>query len=199
MIRNKAHLSRELGKIMGFLKPKLRLRQYMTPPSIAAELLWTAFMSRDIEGRRVFDLGCGTGMLTIGASLLGGDVTGFDLDPEAIEVAIENAQMLNVHILVFEEDVESVSDFCDTVVMNPPFMVKGGKNDKVFLEKAFKLANRVYSIHTSQTRDWVQKFAKSNGFTAHLISVREFPLPKQYEHHEQLKGKQKVDLWFFSK
>ena len=90
-----------------------------------------------------------------------------------------------------------MTDLADTVIVNPPFMVKGGINDRVFLEKAFSLARNVYSIHTSQTRDWVQKFARDNGFTAHLISFRDFLLPKQYAHQGKIKGSQKVDLWYF--
>jgi len=194
---NKSRLSRELGKIQGFLKPKRSLRQYMTPPSIASELVWTAYMNEDIEGRIIFDLGCGTGMLMIGAALLGGAVTGFEIDPEAIKVAINNAMNLRVKTLVFQGDIDEVKGECDTVLMNPPFMVKGGKNDQVFLKKAFELCDRVYSIHTSQTREWIVKFAKENGFEAKRISTREFPLPKEFKHHTKVKSQQKIDLWYF--
>lgn len=169
----------------------------MTPPVIASELLWTAFMNKDLAGRKVFDLGCGTGVLTIGASLLGAEVTGYDIDPEAIRVAIENAKALGVYIVVIEGDIDNVKGYCDTVVMNPPFMVKGGKNDRAFLGKAFSLCETVYSIHTSQTRDWVKKFADKNGFNAKIISTRKFTLPKMFKHHEKLKSIQEVDLWYF--
>src|SRR3989339_312888 len=141
MFSSKARLSRELGRVKSFSKPKLSLRQYMTPPAIASDLLWTAFMNGDLEGK-----------------------TGFDVDSVAISETILNAKELGVSLLVFEEDISGVSGSCDTVIMNPPFMVKGGVNDKVFLEKAFTLASRVYSVHTAQTRDWVSKFALSNGF-----------------------------------
>jgi putative methylase len=197
VITSRSRLSRELGKIKGFLRPKLSLRQYLTPPAIASELLWTAFMNKDLAGRKVFDLGCGTGMLTIGASLLGAEVTGFDVDPEAIKVAIDNAKALGVYIVVIEGDIDDVEGYCDAVVMNPPFMVKGGKNDRVFLEKAFSLCETVYSIHTSQTRDWVKKFADKNGFNAKIISTRKFSLPKEFKHHMKLKSVQEVDLWYF--
>lgn len=199
MINSRSELSRVLGRINGFVKPKLSLRQYMTPPVIASELLWTAFMNDDISNVTVYDLGCGTGMLTIGAGLLGAASYGFDVDPEAISVALVNAKVLGVNILVFETDVTKINGHCDTVVMNPPFMVKGGVNDKVFLDKAFELANRVYSIHTSQTRDWISKYALSKGFTPVLISSREFPLPHEFSHQSKERGMQKVDLWFFRK
>lgn len=199
MIKSKSHLARELSRVKGFVAPKLSLRQYVTPPSIAAELLWTAFMNNDIESKIVFDLGSGTGMLSIGASLLGGKVTGFELDGEAIKTAIKNAQELGARVIFFEEDVDAVTGEPDTIFMNPPFMVKDGKNDRVFLEKAFSLCDRVYSIHNSATNKWIRDFAKSHGFTPELISTREFKLPKQYVHHERLKSSQEVSLWFFHK
>jgi ribosomal protein L11 methyltransferase len=46
------------------------------------------------ERRRVIDAGCGSGILALSAALLGfGDVTGFDLDPEAVRVSGENAAL----------------------------------------------------------------------------------------------------------
>lgn len=199
MFSSKARLSRELGRVKSFSKPKLALRQYMTPPGVAADLLWTAFMNGDLTDKVVFDLGVGTGMLAIGASLLGAKVTGFDVDSDAISETISNASELGVTLLVFEEDIKSVSGSCDTVIMNPPFMVRGGVNDKFFLEKAFTLANRVYSIHTSRTRDWVSKFALSSGFTPVLIGSHDFLLPKKFAHQTKEKGLERVDLWFFSR
>ena len=43
---------------------------------------------------RVMDAGCGSGILALSASLLGfGDVCGFDNDPEAVRVSMENAAL----------------------------------------------------------------------------------------------------------
>ncbi len=45
-------------------------------------------------GLRVVDAGCGSGILALSASLLGfRDVSGFDIDPEAVRVSTENAQL----------------------------------------------------------------------------------------------------------
>ncbi len=47
---------------------------------------------RGIQKMRVMDAGCGSGILALSAARLGfGDVTGFDLDPEAVRVSQENA------------------------------------------------------------------------------------------------------------
>jgi ribosomal protein L11 methyltransferase len=46
----------------------------------------------------VVDAGCGSGILALSASLLGfRDVRGFDNDPEAIRVSIENAELNGLH------------------------------------------------------------------------------------------------------
>ena len=49
-------------------------------------------------GKRVLDLGCGSGILGIGALLLGCDsVAGYDIDPKAPEVAEANAALNGLH------------------------------------------------------------------------------------------------------
>ena len=51
----------------------------------------------DVSGRNVLDIGCGSGVLSIGACLLGAkDVLAVDIDPLAVEVTKENAAMNNV-------------------------------------------------------------------------------------------------------
>lgn len=63
-------------------------------------MVYTAeFEFGDIEGRRVLDLGCGTGMLGIAAGILGaGTVTGFDIDPRALAAAAENASDMDAEM-----------------------------------------------------------------------------------------------------
>ena len=66
---------------------------------LAARLLYDAFMNDDIEGKRVADLGCGTGILAIGAALLGArTVRAVDLDPAAVRIAGKNAALLGVDV-----------------------------------------------------------------------------------------------------
>jgi len=46
------------------------------------------------QPRRVIDAGCGSGILALSAALLGcASVSGFDLDPEAVRVSHENAEL----------------------------------------------------------------------------------------------------------
>ena len=48
------------------------------------------------ENSRVLDVGCGSGILSITSLLIGAkEVTGVDIDPVAVKVAIENGEMNN--------------------------------------------------------------------------------------------------------
>lgn len=53
-----------------------------------------ALQEHPVEGKRVLDLGCGSGILGIGAKVLGcGEVVGCDIDPKAPDVAGSNAAL----------------------------------------------------------------------------------------------------------
>ncbi len=199
MIKSQRELSRRLSETIGFTEPKLKLRQYLTPPNIAAALLWTAFMNGDIKGKVVFDLGCGTGILSIGASLLSAlKVKGFDIDASTLSIAERNAAGLS-NVEFIEMDVKKITGSCDTVIMNPPFMVKGGVSDRAFLDKAFSIAKRIYSIHNLGTHEFINKYSLRNGFKPAVIDSYKFPLKYSYKFHEKEKVNFMVGLWFFKK
>ena len=75
-----------LEQVPAHPNPKIGLEQYTVPTKIAAEILFIADkIFNDISCKRVADLGCGTGRLSIGAALLGAcKVIAVDIDGEAI-------------------------------------------------------------------------------------------------------------------
>ncbi|KAG7272345.1 hypothetical protein CRUP_011593 [Coryphaenoides rupestris] len=84
----------------------------------------------DIEGKLIADLGCGCGVLSIGAAMLGaGLCVGFDIDKDALDIAqtnteefeISNIDLLQCDLCALE--VGFAQKF-DTVIMNPPFGTK---------------------------------------------------------------------------
>jgi len=84
----KSALAQQLAIVAGFDDPNVDLEQYRTPPELAAHLIHTADLQGDIDGRTVIDLGCGTGMLALGAALRGPrTVVGLDIDPAALSPA----------------------------------------------------------------------------------------------------------------
>jgi SAM-dependent methyltransferase len=57
---------------------------------------WRRFGRRpEFQGRRVVDIGCGHGAMSVDAANSGGDVLGLDLDPARIRWAIEHVQGTN--------------------------------------------------------------------------------------------------------
>ncbi len=123
----KKHLAMALSRLEGFRDPpKPELEQYRTPGGdVAAELLWMAHSLGDIEGKVIADLGAGTGVLTIGACLLGaGRVYAVEVDGAAIEVLRRNVEAAGVGgecVEVVNSDVSEFSGRAEVVVMNPPF------------------------------------------------------------------------------
>lgn len=190
-----------LSQLKGFSKPKTHLEQYRTPGSIAAELLHFAYMQGDIENKIVADLGTGTGILAIGAKLLGAaTVYGIDADSDAIEVAKSNEAepfTINWHTL----DISEFKAQVDTVVMNPPFGIQAKHADRPFLETARSISDTAYTIHDSnpETRRFINTFVKSLGGTQTLISSPEFELPKTYRHHSKELERHRVDLYRIEK
>ena len=105
-------LETALHGVETFDEPKVLLEQYPTRPHIAACILHTIQTSYGgLDDRIVADLGCGAGVLSIGARLLGARaVIGFDIDPDAIEVAKRNLEEFGLNT---EEDRDG---FCDLVL-----------------------------------------------------------------------------------
>lgn len=69
--------------------------------------------------RSVLDMGCGSGILAIGAKQLGfADVRGFDNDPDCIRVSGENARVNGVSIPFASDDLSHAHPAADIVVAN---------------------------------------------------------------------------------
>ncbi|MDD4750001.1 MAG: 50S ribosomal protein L11 methyltransferase, partial [Methanosarcinaceae archaeon] len=106
-----------LEKVEAFSEPELELEQYPTPAPLAAEILHFAYMQGDLIGR-VHDLGCGTGILAIGAKLLGAEeVVGFDADEKALKIARQNAKKLGVEVEFVRSDISEVLAPANTTLM----------------------------------------------------------------------------------
>jgi len=69
--------------------------------------------------RSVLDMGCGSGILAIGAKLLGfADVSGFDNDPDCLQVSNENASVNGVSVPFSLDDLSHAHPAADVVVAN---------------------------------------------------------------------------------
>jgi len=152
----KRNLEIALSKVEPHPSPKAYLEQYTVPADVAAEILYiAAYMNDDIVGKKVLDLGCGTGRLAIGAALLGAKETvGIDIDKGAVRLAHKNAVKLGVKKKTswVAADIEVLHGVFDTVLQNPPFGVQKRKADRRFIQKSLELARKVYSLHKGESR-----------------------------------------------
>jgi putative methylase len=189
----KSELTQQLGVVVGFDDPRADLEQYRTPPELAAHLVHTADLQGDIDGRDVIDLGCGTGMLALGAALRGPRaVVGVDIDPAPLATARANERRVGstsaVSWVRADATRESLGPDGDvTVVMNPPFGAQSGSEhaDRAFLETTARIADVSYSIHNADSADFVESFAADNAGEVTGAFRAEFELPRQFEFHDE--------------
>ena len=191
MVSRKKRLSARLSTVPEIPSPSEYLEQYTTPPEIAADFVWEAFMRGDIEGRHVVDLGCGTGRLTAASLILGASrATCIDIDEEAVGVAKEwfIKNIGGVTEFVVGDVVEAfplryIGD-C-TVVMNPPFGVWRRGADIAFLEAAASVCGTIYSMHkyVPKSMAYLLSLMKGRGFGCEVLKVVNFPIRWFLERH----------------
>jgi len=157
-------LEMTLQRVAGFSSPRPALEQYQTPAPLAARLLYHALMKGDIEGKVVCDLGSGTGVLAIGAALLGAvSVKGVDVDKKAVDIAYANAELLDADVKFIVADVKDqtlpeVLGLCDTVIMNPPFGAQKVHADRPFIDLAISVAPVIYSIFNAGSTQFIKTY-----------------------------------------
>jgi len=191
------HLARILSRLEIFQNPLIELEQYSTESDVASELLWTVNMHGLIKDKTILDLCAGTGILGIGALLLGAKKVIFlEQNSSAIVSLRKNIDLLSEsyelpEYLIVQEDISFFNpknigiDGVDLVIMNPLFSTKIKRRDFVFLEKAFLFSDVVISIHKTSTKNHILNFFRSNHFT--LIDVFDFKyhLKKTFENHSK--------------
>ncbi|USH00521.1 METTL5 family protein [Thermococcus argininiproducens] len=199
----KKHLAMILSNLKGFKDPKPELEQYKTPGNVASELLWLASTLGEVKDKVIADLGAGTGVLSIGASLMGAKkVYAIDKDGNALKIAIENAKTLGItNINFIESDVSDFNVKVDTVIMNPPFGSQNPKADRPFLLKAFEISNVVYSIHLakSEVRRFIEAFIRDNEFKITHRMTLPFEIPAQFFFHKKKLERILVDIYRFER
>ena len=126
----KLDLERVLAQAKPHPSPNPYLEQYVTPTDVAATMLSIAtYVNGDIEGKRVLDLGCGTGRLTLGAAFLGAEeVVGVDLDKASVRMASEASADTGLKDKTewIAADIEAICGRFDTVLQNPATDDHGG-------------------------------------------------------------------------
>ncbi|XP_043549629.1 rRNA N6-adenosine-methyltransferase METTL5 [Chiloscyllium plagiosum] len=197
-----------LQRVDGFEQPKLLLEQYPTSPHIAAHMLYTIHTTfDDVESKLIGDLGCGCGVLSIGAAMLdAGLCVGFDIDEGALNIFnrnVEEFELANVDMVqcdVCSVMTSKLSKAFDTIIMNPPFGTKHNKGvDMKFLKIALDMARTaVYSLHKTSTRNHIQKKAEEWKIKMEVIAELRYDLSASYRFHKKKSIDIEVDFIRFS-
>ena len=182
----KKDLEIKLQRIKNFTDPDHSLEQYMTPSVIASDILFTAYSEGDVNGMDIIDLGCGTGMFSIGASLLGAErVCGYDVSDKAIAVATENSYAFGADVAFSVCDVKDIIERGDTAIMNPPFGCQNRRADRIFLDKAMELCDCVYSMHMASTEEFLNDYVSSSGREICFRRNYRFNIPHTFTFHSK--------------
>ncbi|WP_265111601.1 METTL5 family protein [Halosolutus halophilus] len=183
-------LARRLESVEDFSEPSVSLEQYLTPADLAAHVCHLAGLQGDLD-RPVLDLGTGTGMLAIGASLAGAErVVGVDVDPDALALARRNAVTVGAGTIDWLRGDALRPPFAlrdATVVSNPPFGAQHGNRnaDRAFLETTAEIATVSYTIHNEDSRSFVESFAADHGATVTHAFRAPLPIGNRFEFHTE--------------
>jgi len=127
-------------KLLGFkmvVPPTVFHPRYFLTSKFMAEFL----RRQDFDGKRILDLGCGSGILSLAAASAGAHVTSTDINPVAVAATGTNAQLntLAERISARAGDLWDALDHHDTpfdyIVSNPPYYSDDPQN---MSERAFK-------------------------------------------------------------
>ena len=213
-----------LSKVKAHPSPKVHLEQYTLSESVAAGLLhMAAYVYGDILGKRVIDLGCGTGRIALGAAFLGAnEVIGVDIDKIAVRLALENSMItgFNEKLNWICGDIGTVEGTFDTVVQNPPFGVQNRSADRKFLKKALSISDTVYSVHNHPFVDkhlvaklkasagkmlavepspFILNFVEDLGGFVEAVYAMSLTIPRMFSFHTRIKHDVVVDLYVIRK
>ncbi|MDR0798102.1 MAG: METTL5 family protein [Nitrososphaerota archaeon] len=201
--------------------PKVALEQYTISESVAATMLYiAAYTNNDIIGKRVLDLGCGTGRLSLGAAFLGAkNVLGVDIDKDVLKVAVTNSQNTGLttnNINWVNGDISTVNGCFDTVLQNPPFGVQSRNADRAFLVKALASGKMIYSLHSHPQVDkrlinmlkssrtcifvvqpsvFLKRFVEQYGGVVKAVYAALMTIPKMFDFHTKTSHDFVVDLY----
>ena len=194
-------LAIQLSKLQEISSPNLNLEQYQTEGEIAARWLFDIQSFDDLKpGCRVVDLGCGNGILGIGAVLMGaGSAILVDSDEKSCEVSTRNVESLGisdsvkiVNSKIGEKDIEIRE--ADIVVSNPPWGTQKRASDRPFLEEIISIGTIAHLMHSSQATH-IRNFFNEFGWSSEEYGDLDFALPATYGHHSRMRGRTRASLW----
>ena len=117
------YLARERSYRLGALRLTI-------PPSVfhpaffgSSKVFLRFLRQQDFTGRKVLEIGCGSGILSLHAASRKAEVTAIDVNPEAVRATRENAAKNELNLRVLQSDMfQSLPpQQFDVIIINPPF------------------------------------------------------------------------------
>lgn len=105
---------------------------------------------KDLKDKYLWELGAGSGLVSLFAAQKGATVVATDINPVAVEGIKRNAIRNKLMIRAFESDIFSEMEdthFFDYIVINPPYYPQNPKNDTqkaFFCGKEFQYFHRLF-------------------------------------------------------
>ncbi|HWQ75099.1 MAG TPA: 23S rRNA (uracil(1939)-C(5))-methyltransferase RlmD [Syntrophomonas sp.] len=169
------------------LKFKVSAFSFFQTNILAVEKLYTEALSmiKDLEGKMVFDLYCGTGTITQALALRAKKAVGVEIIEESVEAARENARLNglgNCEFIVGDvlEVLNRLEDKPDVIVLDPP---RAGVHPKA-LEKIlnYQVNQIVYISCNPASLVENLSFMQGNGYQVKTIKAFDnFPYTKHIE------------------
>ncbi len=132
---------------------------------LAGNYLWGV----DLEGKKILDVGTGTGFLGIICNEKGGKVHATDINPKAIKTSIENADRNNLEIDAFESDLfQKVHEKYDIILFNAPYLP--GKRDNSNMEEKSWVGGEKGNETLINFLEKADKHLKKSGFILLVFS-----------------------------
>lgn len=195
----KKQLALLLSKVEPNPRPKLRWEGYMLDAESAASMIHVAaWVNDDVCGKRIVDLGCGSGILAIASSLIGAAWSvGVDIDRDAIGAAVKNAARLGAEVEFIIGDIDCIIGRFDTALMNPPFGSWHKGADIKFLKKALEISSVVYSLHkrSPAVRSFLSKQIPKIGGVIDKVYEMDIIISRTYEFHRKRLYPVEADLY----
>lgn len=120
-----------LGSVK-FLNCDLNIRRNVFIPRPETEEIVHNILKYDLKNKNILDICSGSGCISISIAknIQNSNVYGIDINPDAIELARENAKINNVNVNYIQKDIFLINndDFkdikFDVIVSNPPYVCK---------------------------------------------------------------------------
>ena len=117
------------------------------------------------------------------------------IDIEVIEIGKKYSEEKGIAMKWIEMPIQNWGQKIDTIIMNPPFGAQRPGADREFIKKALEMAEKVWTIHLSDSGKFIEKFVEDNGGKIVSSWKMDMELKRTMKHHTKESKKVKAILY----